>query len=257
MLRFQPVKYCFLITAAVLLILHFGIGWSFWWVILCIITFMSVCAFGAFALDQQFFLPVRSIGAKRSRAIAITFDDGPIAGKTNQILDILQQHGVPATFFCIGSKARMEAETLKRIDQQGHLIGNHSFWHRNTFGFLSQKTIEKELADTDNIIHSITGKTPRFFRPPFGVSNPMISKAVMAGQYTVVGWSVRSFDTVIKDPTRLLARVTRSIGSGDIILFHDYADCTLEILPEFLAHVKEQGLKIVRLDLLLNEEGYR
>ena len=84
----------------------------------------------------------------------------------------------------------------------------------------------------------------------------MLATAVKRGGFTVVGWSVRSFDTVIKDRAKLLRRVTKSLKAGDVVLFHDFSESTLDILPDFIKHVSEVGLKIVRVDKLLNEKAY-
>jgi peptidoglycan/xylan/chitin deacetylase (PgdA/CDA1 family) len=84
----------------------------------------------------------------------------------------------------------------------------------------------------------------------------MVAKAVRQRNYTVIGWTIRSFDTTIRDRKKLLHRVTRSLSAGDIVLFHDYSDATLDILPAFLDHVKNLGLKVVRVDELVGERGY-
>jgi peptidoglycan/xylan/chitin deacetylase (PgdA/CDA1 family) len=119
------------------------------------------------------------------------------------------------------------------------------------------RRVARELADTDEAIRSAIGQTPRFFRPPYGVTNPMIARVVNRKQYTAVGWSVRSFDTVTDDRAKLLERVTRSLKGGDVVLFHDHCESTLEILPAFFEHVSRLGLKIVRIDELIGEKAYR
>ena len=84
----------------------------------------------------------------------------------------------------------------------------------------------------------------------------MVAKAVKKGGYKTIGWTIRSFDTFIKDSAVLMKRVTKSLKAGDVILFHDNGNTTLEILPALLDHVSKLGLKIVRLDELLNEKAY-
>lgn len=257
MLTFNRTKYSFWLLTLVLLVLSWGAGISLWWSFGVLMFFLLLCTIGSFVLSLQYFLPVEIKGARSSGAVAISFDDGPVFGKTNEILEILRQHNVPATFFCIGSRVTQYPEMVQRIHNEGHLIGNHSYSHRSTFGFFSTGKVTRELADTDRAIEGVTGKLPRFFRPPFGVTNPMIAKATKVGSYTVVGWSIRSFDTVIRNPEKLLKRVSHTVESGDIILFHDYADTMLEVLPQCIANIKNKGLEIVRLDVLLNQQGYR
>jgi peptidoglycan-N-acetylglucosamine deacetylase len=223
--------------------------------ILVVVTYLVIMTAGTVILSWQFFIPVKSSGISQ-QSIAITFDDGPMEGKTEKILEILRKQNIPGAFFCIGNRVDKNPALVKRIHDEGHLIGNHSYWHAATFDLQRAATITQELMDTDTSIYNVIGKKPKFFRPPYGVTNPMVSRAVRQNNYTVIGWSVRSFDTVIKDPQKLFRRITRSLKGGDIVLFHDYSESTLEILPVFLQHVNALGLKIVRVDELLNEKAY-
>ncbi|MFZ6009875.1 MAG: polysaccharide deacetylase family protein, partial [Bacteroidota bacterium] len=100
------------------------------------------------------------------------------------------------------------------------------------------------------------GFKPRYFRPPYGVTNPMVASAVKSLGYTTIGWSLRSFDTMYENSAALLKRVMSLVKGGDVILFHDYCDSTIEILPTVLMNIKKLGLKIVRVDDLLNEKPY-
>jgi peptidoglycan/xylan/chitin deacetylase (PgdA/CDA1 family) len=88
----------------------------------------------------------------------------------------------------------------------------------------SGATIGKELDDTDHAIYKTIGAKPAFFRPPYGVTNPMVASAVERGGYKTIGWSIRSFDTVIKDSKVLMERITGSLKGGDVILLHDYSN---------------------------------
>jgi peptidoglycan-N-acetylglucosamine deacetylase len=221
-----------------------------------VVLYIAISAYGSFVLSAEYFLPAFSRAQNNGRMIAITFDDGPIRGKTDQILDILDQHQVKATFFCIGKHIRGNEDILSRIDRDGHLIGNHTFHHKKTFGLLRSVRILEELKATDREVQRVTGKNPVFFRPPFGVSNPMVACAVRSGQYKTIGWSVRSFDTIIKDPERLLRRIAFSPVPGDIILLHDYSQSTITMLPRLIAFLKRHNFQMVRVDELLNEEAY-
>lgn len=228
---------------------------AFWYLILAAV-YIGIVAYGSAVLSAQFFMPVRYRGSEGSNSVALTFDDGPIAGRTEEILRILESHGVSAAFFCIGNRVEANPELTRRIHESGHIIGNHSYWHRATFDLQSGPRIQEELINTDNAILKAIGVKPALFRPPYGVTNPMVAWAVQKGGYKAIGWSVRSFDTVIKDTQVLLKRITRSLKGGDVILLHDYSNSTLEILPDLLDHIKKLGLKIVRVDQLLNENAY-
>lgn len=225
------------------------------WYVAVVLVYLSIGALGATMLSLQYFVPSHVRGS-RTDAIALTFDDGPIPGKTEKILALLHARGIPATFFCIGHRVAANPQLVATIHTEGHLLGNHSYWHGKTFDMQTAGTIASELHQTDDALATIIGRRPRFFRPPYGVTNPMVARAVRLGGYTVVGWSVRSFDTVIKDQAKLLTRVTRSLKGGDIVLFHDYSDSMLDVLPAFLDHVAKLGLKVVRVDELLQEKGY-
>lgn len=256
MLKFRSVNILCGVALVILLVLDrmYEIH-SFWYWILALL-YIGIVAYGSAVLSAQFFLPVRYQGSEESNSVALTFDDGPIAGRTEEILRILDSHSVRAAFFCIGNRVEANPELIKRIHESGHLIGNHSYWHRATFDLQSGATIQDELTNTDNAILKAIGVKPALFRPPYGVTNPMVAWAVKKGGYKAIGWSVRSFDTVIKDTDLLMKRITRSLKGGDVILLHDYSNSTLEILPELLNHIKKVGLKIVRVDQLLNENPY-
>jgi peptidoglycan-N-acetylglucosamine deacetylase len=244
-----------------LLLVSIGLGWTgeYAWLTygLLVVTYMGICAYGASVMSAQFFMPARCKGAPASQAIAVTFDDGPVPGKTDVLLELLKKHEVPAAFFCIGHRVKENGTLVQRIHAEGHLVGNHSYWHGTLFDLLPAGRVEQELKDTDAVIAHNIGLTPRFFRPPYGVTNPMIARVVRRLKYIAVGWSVRSFDTVTPEGEKLLKRVTQTLKGGDVVLFHDHCTSTLEILPAFFDHVNKLGLKIVRIDELLNEKAYR
>jgi peptidoglycan-N-acetylglucosamine deacetylase len=220
------------------------------------VLYLMINTYGALVLSAQFFIPSKFKGDISSGAIAITFDDGPVPAKTENILKVLKSYKVSAAFFCIGHRVADNPMLAKKIHDSGHLLGNHSYWHKNTFDLQSTEKIEQELITTNKAIEQAIGLKPNLFRPPFGVTNPMVAKAITQGGFKTIGWSIRSFDTVSRNREALLKRVTQSIKGGDIILFHDYCDMTLDILPEFLDYVFSRGLKIVRVDELLNEKAY-
>lgn len=221
------------------------------------VVYIAALSAGSFVMSLQFYLKSYVQGSRSSRRIALTFDDGPLPEKTDQILSILSEHQVKAAFFCIGNRVHESHQLVKRISDEGHIIGNHSYSHPPTFGFLSRTTVYDELMSTDRAVESAIGKRPAFFRPPYGVTNPMIAAALQKAGHLSVGWSNRSFDTVIKSPDALFTRVTKNLKSGDIILFHDYCDSTISILSKFIIHARQQGYEFVRVDELVNQPPYR
>lgn len=256
MLKFKKVNILFAIALVALIAVDRVSELHSVWYWVLVLAYLGIVTYGTAVLSAQFFLPVLSCANNESKSIALTFDDGPISGKTEEILRILKAHDVHAAFFCIGNRVETNPKLTKQIHDEGHIIGNHSYWHRATFDLQTGAMISSELTSTDNAIFKAVGVRPAFFRPPYGVTNPMVASAVKKGGYKAIGWSVRSFDTVIKDGKVLMTRITRSLKGGDVILLHDYSSSTLEILPDLLDHIKKVGLKIVRIDQLLNEKAY-
>jgi peptidoglycan-N-acetylglucosamine deacetylase len=254
MSKYYIVSTIFLVLLISSLIIDGAVDVPLWWYVILVVFYSVLCAIGSIVLSLGFFTSVISHGEQKG--VAISFDDGPVQGKTDKILDILKQFDVTAAFFCIGNRVAANSALTKRITEEGHLIGNHSYYHRATFDLQSSTMIGKELSDTDIEIHKATGLRPRLFRPPYGVTNPMVAKAVRRRNYKVIGWTIRSFDTVISDPDKLFRRVTEPLKNGDIILFHDHCDSTLSILPNVLEHIHKSGLKVVRIDQLINEKAY-
>jgi peptidoglycan-N-acetylglucosamine deacetylase len=256
MMKFKTINILFALGLVFLLAYDQWRGISTWLYVLLTAVYAGLQAYGTTVLSTQFFLPVRFRGERSTQQVALTFDDGPIPGKTEEILKILECYHVSAAFFCIGNRVADNPVLTKQIYDGGHLIGNHSYWHKATFDLQPASKISKELTDTDQAILTAIGMKPRFFRPPYGVTNPMVATAVKNGGYKTIGWSIRSFDTVIKDSAVLMNRITKRLKGGDVILLHDYSNTTLEILPALLDHIAKVGLKIVRVDELLNEKAY-
>ena len=188
--------------------------------------------------------------------IAISFDDGPDAANTPRILELLRANGVEAAFFCIGRCIPGNGQLLKQMDSGGHIIGNHTFSHHYWFDMFSAKKMLADMRQMDELTNDAIGKKPKLFRPPYGVTNPNLKKAIIEGKYIPVGWSVRSLDTVIKNEERLLQKVTAGLQPGAVFLFHDTSPATLAILSPFIKHAQTNGYQIVRPDKLLNLQPY-
>lgn len=130
------------------------------------------------------------------KVVYLTFDDGPHPPETERVLDVLRERGARATFFLIGSKVSGNEAVLRRMLEEGHALGLHTYSHAGTFPLLS---FDKMLADVNEgkrAVESVAGKKISLFRPPFGVTNPTISKVVRTLGLQTVGWDVRSFDTM-------------------------------------------------------------
>jgi peptidoglycan/xylan/chitin deacetylase (PgdA/CDA1 family) len=219
-------------------------------------VYSLIIFYGCYFIRANFFIKVLCSASPDKKEVAISFDDGPAKNYTPQILQVLKQYNIKAAFFCIGNRISDNKDLLQQVHNEGHIIGNHSFTHSLWFDFFSHATMSEELAMTDDAIKSVTGYRPHLFRPPYGVTNPNVKKAIVNGNYIPVGWSVRSHDTWIKDEKKLLCRVTHNIQHGDIFLFHDTNKTTLNILPTFIQHLQQKGYNIVRLDKLLDINAY-
>lgn len=227
-----------------------------WYIGIPMAAFLVVVGLGAYFIGSGLFIKAILRGDKKQAQIAITFDDGPHPEHTPAILQILKQHNVKATFFCIGEHMDGNIELMKQIIAEGHIIGNHSWRHGFWFDLQSTHNMQVELNKTNHIVQQHTGLLPNFFRPPYGVTNPNLAKAVRNIGMVTVGWSLRSMDTVVKDKNSLLKWVTNRVSAGDIVLFHDTQAGTVSALPLFIEHCKQKGLAIVPLDKLINQPAY-
>lgn len=187
--------------------------------------------------------------------IALTFDDGPHE-MTLPILELLKKHEAKATFFCIGKNVEKHPEIAKQIIADGHVIGNHSFSHSPFFDFYRQQQVIAELHQTDDSIAKITGKKPLFFRPPYGVTNPSIRRALAVTQHKVIGWNIRSLDGAIRNEKVIFNRIKKRINPGGIVLLHDTSIHTVHVLEQLLVTLREKKYEVVPLEQLLKLKAY-
>lgn len=228
-----------------------------WWVHMVILmVYLSLLVWGSIRIDSQFYTWAICNGSVEKPQIAISFDDGPLPQYTPSILATLEKDKVPACFFCIGKNIHVYPELTKEIVKQGHIIGNHSFSHDAMFDLYSASRMQRELEETNELIFKATGKAVRFFRPPYGVTNPNLASAIKKTGMTTIGWNIRSLDTVAKDENILLEQLLKQVRPGAIVLFHDTMAITDRILPRFIVGVREKGMEIVPIDQLINENAY-
>jgi len=256
MLTYRSVNIIFLVILLALVVANQYVHIPVWSYVLAGIAYSGIQVYGSMVVSASFFIPTKCQGNRAGNAVAISFDDGPLPVMTERILDILKSYRAPAAFFCIGQRVEKNPEILKKISNDGHVVGNHSFLHGKFFDLQSSGKMANELQQTDRAIEEAIGAKPRFFRPPYGVTNPNLAKAIRRCGHVTVGWNVRSFDTMTKDEEDLFTRVTKNLRAGDIILFHDYCESTVNVLPRVLEYIRKAGLKVVRLDELLNERAY-
>lgn len=214
------------------------------------------------------------------KVVYLTFDDGPHPPETERVLDVLRERGARATFFLIGSKISGNEAVLRRMLEEGHALGLHTYSHAGTFPLLS---FDKMLADVNEgkrAVESVAGKKISLFRPPFGVTNPTIAKVIRTLGLQTVGWDVRSFDTMFCKSSEhsckqsvysfkqsehsckksgysckqsghdwyvpVVERIMKQVRPGSVILLHDRLDGASELLALLLDSLAASGYDFTR-----------
>jgi len=205
--------------------------------------------------QMRFFGPYVCNGKPDRRAVALTFDDGPDPRSTLPLLDLLSERKVPAAFFCIGERVDAHPDVAARIVKEGHLLENHSYSHSYVTNLFTARRLRDELERTHGAIQKAGGAKPSCFRPPLGLSNPLIFEVASALGLRVIGWTARGLDTQIRDANRIVARIARGLRPGAIILLHDGnipPDRLVLTVKTLLDRVQSLGYEVVRLDRLLS-----
>jgi peptidoglycan/xylan/chitin deacetylase (PgdA/CDA1 family) len=187
-------------------------------------------------------------------AIALTFDDGPCVTATPDILDLLKEHAVVATFFMIGERVRRHPDLTRRVFHEGHQIANHSDGHV-AFRSLVPSVCKKEMEKAEETFRSIMGVAPRFYRPPKGLINRHVVRALSGAGYYVATWSSMPGDYFRWHTVPWIAKRLAKVRPGDIVVLHDGLGLrpepdrrrTLSILPEFIRGMKMQGIRFVSM----------
>lgn len=257
MLNFKSVNLITTLIFLGLLVMYLITSISIWWFISLFLTWFTLTAFGSALVGWNYHINILNANKNISKnQISITFDDGPNPEFTPRILDLLSQHNAKATFFCIGKHIETHPEIFKQIISEGHTIGNHTYSHKNTFGFFSTKKVEAELTKTKALINQISKLDSKLFRPAFGVTNPRISRAVRNLELTTIGWNKRSLDTTQLSEENILKRLTKNLSPGDVILLHDTSEKSLRVLEQLLLFLQEKNYQSVTIDTLFNIKAY-
>jgi peptidoglycan/xylan/chitin deacetylase (PgdA/CDA1 family) len=184
--------------------------------------------------------------ADPNKVAFLTFDDAPYGDTTYHILDLLDQYDAKALFFINGHLAESRKEVVKEIAERGHLIGNHTWWHKN----LRKMTLEQareEISSVSELIEEITGGPPVYFRPPFGQNSDQSLAIVKELGMQSMNWSVGSEDWVYPKPeqaSKVVESTMKQMHPGANILFHDKA-VTVIALEDIMKQLSEQGYQFV------------
>ena len=183
--------------------------------------------------------------------IAMTFDDGPSEKLTPELLDILAQHHIHATFFVIGRNVVEHPEILRRAVREGHEIGNHS-WSHPAFGKMRDESVRAELQKTDDAIRTAIGVRPVLMRPPYGSITARQKKWINSEfGYRIILWDVDPLDWKRPGPTVVTSRIVRETRPGSIILSHDIHPGTIKAMPGTFDQLQAKGFKFVTVSELI------
>jgi len=227
-----------------------------------LLAFLLACFIAPFLPRIGFFLPIVGRGKPGEKGVALTFDDGPDPEVTPLLLDLLDRHSVSATFFVTGEAAARHPSILRDILSRGHAVGNHSYHH---FPFLTLKgirTLRREIESTQSLLAGF-GIVPLAFRPPVGITNPLLWRVLLEQGMYCVNYSCRAVDIGNRRIGRLSETVLKAVSQGDIIALHDVAPRhagTERLMAEFdalLRGLTEKGLEVVPLGRLIGREVMR
>jgi peptidoglycan/xylan/chitin deacetylase (PgdA/CDA1 family) len=238
---------------------------------LIMVFFIAFSAYGYFSPTSPVFGRVYYKGDSGEKVVALTFDDGPNEPYTSQILDILKEYDIKATFFVIGKNVEEYPDIAKRIIAEGSVLGNHSNTHDanhalSTYG-------ERDLVDAENIIYSVTGVKPHLYRPPHGKKTPWELDCVKENKLIEVTWNTTTNDQPTTDVIdqkaveTYAAKIVKATRLGSIILLHDGygtshdnkdADksLTVKALPLIIEQLQAKGYRFVTVPELLDVPAY-
>lgn len=183
--------------------------------------------------------------------IAMTFDDGPNPETTPRLLKMLEQRGIKATFFVLGSRAVASPNIIKQMIAQGHEVANHS-WDHPQLPKIPVAAADKQIADTNAVIEQITGLKIHNVRPPYGAMTPAL-RAHLREKFgsTFIYWSVDPLDWKDRNPTIIHDRILKNVHPGAIILSHDIHPTTVDAMPKTLDDLIAKGYKFVTVSQLI------
>jgi peptidoglycan/xylan/chitin deacetylase (PgdA/CDA1 family) len=231
-------------------------------------AFFSAGAYGLVNPASRMWGPVISRGdvGDSSQRIALTFDDGPLPGSTDVILGALTAMNVRATFFVIGAHVRRWPDLVRRMHDEGHVVGNHTFNHSHMGLFGRDGYWLDEIRRADDAIERVIGRRPALFRPPMGYKHWHVMNMAADTGHSVVTWSRRAWDVKPTGAPLILQRLVEPSRGGDILLLHDGNDpClrpsdragTRDAVRPLIEGLRQRGLEPVRLDEMIRRPAYQ
>lgn len=195
--------------------------------------------------NSQWLGPVITRFESSSKEVWLTIDDGP-TDDTAALLDAFDAHNVKATFFLKGSLCAQHPELVQMMLARGHHVANHSQTHPSgAFWCLPPAAIARQIDECNAALTAITGETPRLFRAPVGMKNPFVHPTLAKRAMTLVGWSVRGFDSFGDDVERVARRIVPRVGSGSIIVMHQGRAFSLACISRVVDELQARGYSFV------------
>ena len=234
-----------LLSQLAVALMWWRLGWT--WGLPALVLSHLAFVVPVFVPRARLYAPVLDRLPGDEHAVWLTIDDGP-SEDTAAILAALDRHRARATFFLVGERAQAHPGLVGEILRRGHGIGNHSASHPDTrFWRLGPGALEDEIGRNQSILTAITGDTPRWYRSVVGMTNPFVGLSLKRHALARVAWSARGFDGVDCQPDEVLARITRDIAPGAIVLLHEGATHghNVAILAQLLAWLDAQGYRTV------------
>jgi peptidoglycan/xylan/chitin deacetylase (PgdA/CDA1 family) len=188
------------------------------------------------------------VDCRRSRCIALTFDDGP-GPHTPRLLTMMGRHRVRATFFVLGSNAALQPTLIRRTSRAGHEVANHTYTHVD----LTRTPIHElrtELNRSQRAIHAATGKRPRLMRPPYGATDKRVTRVAKQMKFPQILWTTDTLDWRIHESGSVVEQVTSQSDHGDIILMHDIHPTSVDAVPAIIQGLRQRGFYLVTVSEL-------
>jgi len=218
----------------------------------------STAGYQSIAPKGQWYGQTFAGGIRRSKQIALTYDDGPNDPHTLKLLDVLAKHGVRATFFMIGRYVQQRPDIARAVAQAGHVIGNHTFTHPLLI-FESAAQTRRQLVDCHQALDEALGEHSNLFRPPFGGRRPATLRVARELGLKTVMWNVTGYDWNAPPAAVIEKKVARQLRGGDVILLHDGghralgADRTQTVIAtdNLIQRYKGEGYEFVTVEEML------
>jgi peptidoglycan-N-acetylglucosamine deacetylase len=221
--------------------------------------YLLLFSLGVCVIRLGFFVPSFCRGKQPGAGVVLTFDDGPDPLGTKELLEVLSRHAVKAAFFPTGLKAEAYPGLLREIDQAGHVIGNHTYRHAWFTNLLAGKALEREVVKAQKAVETTIGKTPAFFRPPAGLTNPHLRSVLRRLGLVTVGWDVRVFDSRRK-AEKVVEGIVKKVRQGSVILLHEACRDPMnfrEMVEAVVTGIRSRGFVFTSLEELAGLQAYQ